>query len=83
VFTPNKKKLIKHKPWIKIHEKNCQKLTEEIGNLRYDTISEFLELLSRIIEKGELKALQQHGGSVNPICFQGILPKNKKRGPEK
>lgn len=42
---------MKHRSWIKNYEDNFAKLAEEIGDLRYDTLAEFLELLGRKIEK--------------------------------
>ena len=42
---------MKHKSWIKNYERNFEKLAEEIGDLRYDALSEFLELLGEKIEK--------------------------------
>ncbi len=42
---------MKHKSWIKNYERNFEKLAEEIGDLRYDTLSEFLEWLGKKIEK--------------------------------
>jgi hypothetical protein len=42
---------MKHKSWIKNYERNFEKLVEEIGDLRYDTLSEFLELLGKKIER--------------------------------
>ena len=41
---------MKHKSWIKNYEGNFEKLAEEIGDLRYDTLAEFLELLGKKIE---------------------------------
>ena len=42
---------MKHKAWIKNYVNDADKLAEEIGDLRYDSLSEFLELLSNKIEK--------------------------------
>ena len=42
---------MKHKSWLKNYEWNFEKLAEEIGDLRYDTLSQFLQFLSKKIEK--------------------------------
>lgn len=42
---------MKHPSYIKNYEGNFESLAEEIGDLRYDSLFELLELLSRKIEK--------------------------------
>jgi hypothetical protein len=42
---------MKHKAWIDNYKNNFEQLAEEIGNLRYDTLSNFLELLATKIKK--------------------------------
>lgn len=42
---------MKHKGWIKNYERDFEKLAEEIGDLRYDSIADFLLLLSQKIGK--------------------------------
>ncbi|MCH2045206.1 MAG: hypothetical protein MK212_13910 [Saprospiraceae bacterium] len=41
----------KHKTWIDHYENNLEQLAEKIGDLRYDTLSEFLDLLALKIKK--------------------------------
>lgn len=42
---------MKHKTWIDHYENNLEQLAEKIGDLRYDTLAEFLELLALKIKK--------------------------------
>lgn len=42
---------MEHQTWIKNYEQNFEKLAEEIGDLRYDSLADFLLLLSQKIEK--------------------------------
>jgi len=42
---------MEHKSWIKNYESDFERLAEEIGDLRYDSIADFLLLLSQKIEK--------------------------------
>ena len=42
---------MKHKSWIKNYERDFEKLATEIGDLRYDALAEFLELLGHKIER--------------------------------
>lgn len=42
---------MKHKSWIKNYERKFEKLVEEIGDLKYGALSEFLELLGKKIQK--------------------------------
>lgn len=42
---------MKHRSWIKNYERNFEQLAKEIGDLRYDTLAEFLRLLSQKIEQ--------------------------------
>ena len=42
---------MKHQKWIKNYERNFEKLAEEVGDLRYDSLEEFLLLLSKKIGK--------------------------------
>lgn len=42
---------MEHKSWIKNYENNFEKLATEIGDLRYDALAEFLELLGQKIEQ--------------------------------
>ena len=42
---------MRHPLWIKNYENNFEQLTEEIGNLRYDALADFLQKLSKKIEK--------------------------------
>lgn len=46
---------MKHSAWIKKYEGNFEQLAEEIGDLRYDSLFEFLELLSKKIEQDSQK----------------------------
>lgn len=41
---------MRHKAWIKNYERDFERLAEEIGDLRYDSLAEFLQLLSRKLE---------------------------------
>jgi hypothetical protein len=41
---------MKHKTWIENYESDFGRLAEEIGDLRYDSLSEFLELLAKKIK---------------------------------
>lgn len=38
---------MQHKTWIKNYEQDFERLAEEIGDLRYDSLAEFLELLAK------------------------------------
>jgi monomeric isocitrate dehydrogenase len=38
---------MKHKTWIKNYERDFERLAEEVGDLRYDSLSEFLDLLAK------------------------------------
>ena len=42
---------MKHKSWIKNYEHQFEQLAEELGDLRYDSLAEFLELLAQKIER--------------------------------
>lgn len=46
---------MKHPSWIKNYEYNFEQLAEEIGDLRYDALANFLKLLSLKIEKDSFK----------------------------
>ncbi len=38
---------MQHKTWIKNYEQDFGRLAEEVGDLRYDSLAEFLKLLAR------------------------------------
>lgn len=44
-----------HETQVKNYNGNLEELAEEIGNLRYDALAEFLELLSKKISKDGAK----------------------------
>lgn len=46
---------MKHKAWLNHYEHNFEQLAEDIGNLRYDTLAEFLTLLSDKIRRDRIK----------------------------
>ncbi|MEL6276684.1 MAG: hypothetical protein AAFU03_16420 [Bacteroidota bacterium] len=48
---------MKHPVWIKNYEENFAQLAKEIGDLRYDSLAEFLHLLGqKITEDGQKDA---------------------------
>ena len=53
---------MKHPRWIKNYENNFAQLAEEIGDLRYDSLAELLQLLSQKIEQDGINDHQ--GGRV-------------------
>lgn len=71
---------MKHKSWIKNYERNFEKLAEEIGDLRYDTLAEFLKLLGNKIERdgikdkerGRLKLAKQLQGAANQLIDASV-----------
>ncbi|MFK8161498.1 MAG: hypothetical protein AB8H12_03460 [Lewinella sp.] len=42
---------MKHKTWIKNYERDSERLAEEIGDLRYDSLAEFLDLLAKKLNR--------------------------------
>ncbi len=46
---------MKHKAWIENYDRDFTTLAEEIGDLRYDSLAEFLRLLARKIERDGIK----------------------------
>jgi len=42
---------MEHQKWIKGYEQDFQRLAEEVGDLRYDSLAEFLELLAKKIKQ--------------------------------
>jgi hypothetical protein len=42
---------MRHKTWIKNYERDFARLAEEIGDLRYDSLAEFLDLLGEKIKR--------------------------------
>ena len=46
---------MKHPKWINNYEENFEKLANEIGDLRYDSLEFFLSLLSDKIKRDSIK----------------------------
>jgi hypothetical protein len=61
---------MKHKAWINNYENNFEQLAEEIGNLRYDTLSNFLELLAIKIKKDGQKDESKGRNKLATLLYQ-------------
>ncbi len=46
---------MEHKDYIKHYAGSVEDLTEELGNLRYDTLANFLEMLAAKLERDSAK----------------------------